>query len=1123
MKKILSVFMALCTVLTTLCIPPAPVTAQSTEMLISEPIDETVTLPVEEEPITLETLAEDCKILQHVDEEAFTAADHAFRLPDLEELDTYVFQNQDGTRSIYYLYENVKFYDEQGNIREKDNTLQRETKGFRITENEFDLLLPHAVTDGVELTYQGYEVKLIPATEGNPTTIQLGTLQDNSVVYESFFGAGTSLAYTPLLSGVKEEIVLEEYLPNRTFSFLLYTDGLFLNNTDGSYILTESKASTEAVLYLGNIVVYDAVGRPSLGNLAVETVKDGTVYALTVSADEDFLADPATVYPVTIDPDITISDANNGSGAIEDTTVFNGTPNLNTGDWVYNTAGYVDETYGAGRILVRLPGLYNSEVYQGLTANRILSATFYITKSSSKVPDYVNLYCCTGTTWGETTATWNNAADNYTNGVNWGTSSVSSSAVSFNITSLVKAWRSGTYSAQAGFMLVNQNETDVSKKFGIYASEHSNTEKRPYFVLTCEPKITINASKLELVIGDRTTLVATTHPAGMAVMWEAGDSNVIGIDSGGNVIARRAGQTTVYAKVTDATGEYTAQCSVYVRIVDGVYRVTNLYSANCLQATGMNILPETTVTQSDQLTIPTQSSDDISALAQLWRFAYIGSGYYSIRPYYKTDMGLFRETSNVFLNTLGTSNASDSVPLEAKWTLAWGTSGYMIKGRGLSIYTLQSEKNLNGTSVSVAPNTGDFECQWRLTRITSLPSGVALYESDNGIPLANGIRAIAVGETKTLTELNITAVAYSPSSASQNITVTVASNATAEGITITGTATGTTTVTVSCTGNSDSLTASFALNVVPLKPGMYFLQNRQNEMFADIEGPDMRSGTEIHQWEFHSASSQRWIFSYVDEGYYTICSANSDNLFYLGVENNSQETDANIVLRTGTPDNGMLWKIVSTSEGAFRLYPKLAESQTTPRALVATTSDDSNGDRLAYGNYVVNTSYRDEWLLSTLENYPNILLGCHVPSTVFIIQCTGSAAQSSEWYPLIQEAAMAWNALAGFTITVSTTTQSPFTCEVGSYDETWYGLNSYSCKTSGEIVKSSIKINAETCADENNPKKSTITHEIGHLLGLADNPPVGDNDSLMNHGRERDIVYQPQPYDVTNVKYIYEN
>ena len=32
------------------------------------------------------------------------------------------------------------------------------------------------------------------------------------MVYDAYFGTGTSLVYTTLLSGVKEEIVLEEYL-----------------------------------------------------------------------------------------------------------------------------------------------------------------------------------------------------------------------------------------------------------------------------------------------------------------------------------------------------------------------------------------------------------------------------------------------------------------------------------------------------------------------------------------------------------------------------------------------------------------------------------------------------------------------------------------------------------------------------------------------------------------------------------------------------------------------------------------------------------------------------------------------------------------------------------------------
>ena len=49
MKRILSVLLAVCTVLTTMCIPPAPVTAQSIETLVSDQIDQAVTLPVFED------------------------------------------------------------------------------------------------------------------------------------------------------------------------------------------------------------------------------------------------------------------------------------------------------------------------------------------------------------------------------------------------------------------------------------------------------------------------------------------------------------------------------------------------------------------------------------------------------------------------------------------------------------------------------------------------------------------------------------------------------------------------------------------------------------------------------------------------------------------------------------------------------------------------------------------------------------------------------------------------------------------------------------------------------------------------------------------------------------------
>ena len=55
---------------------------------------------------------------------------------------------------------------------------------------------------------------------------------------------------------------------------------------------------------------------------------------------------------------------------------------------------------------------------------------------------------------------------------------------------------------------------------------------------------------------------------------------------------------------------------------------------------------------------------------------------------------------------------------------------------------------------------------------------------------------------------------------------------------------------------------------------------------------------------------------------------------------------------------------------------------------------------------------------------------------------------------------------------------------------------------------------------------STIAHEIGHLYWLADNPvesPAGYDVSLMNHGRNRNKIYEPQVFDVSNVKRKYSS
>ena len=421
-------------------------------------------------------ISEESMILKYIDSSQFNAAKHVQRLTELEDLNTYVFANADGTRSIYMMHENVKYVDEDGTVREKDISLESRTGGFGIVQSNVELLIPNNPVQGIDLEYSGFAIKLIPL--GLTNTVSAAQ-SDNSVVYDEAYGENTKLVYTPMLSGVKEDIVLSEYRDNATYSFILETDGLFVYNGDSGYYLADGDKA-EPIFYLGEIVIYDAVGKPAEGTMTVEEVTAGEKYLLTVTADDDFLSDPTTVYPVTIDPSITVSDSTT-TGSIIDSPVFEGYPSRNFGTYVYNRVGTPSEAYGIGRTVVKLSGLTSSNEYQNITANQITNVTFYAKEASGGNTHYINLYPLTSnTTWTESTVTWSNVGS-FNTSVNYGNTMYNNQWTAFNITNLIKAWKNETYSADAGFIMTNENEAN-NKCF--CASEYSTASYRPYVVMT---------------------------------------------------------------------------------------------------------------------------------------------------------------------------------------------------------------------------------------------------------------------------------------------------------------------------------------------------------------------------------------------------------------------------------------------------------------------------------------------------------------------------------------------------------------------------------------------------------------------------------------------------------------
>ncbi len=428
---------------------------------------------------TVEQLTAGTKILDYIDEDVFASNNHVERLEEEETLSSYVFLNNDGTKTVYYTYQEVKYQAEDGTMVEKDISLVNTTNGYTTASNDVGLTLPSNPASGIGISYAGYDVVLTPLGGALRRPAQSN---GTALLYPNYFGEGASLMYTPTLDGVKEDIVLTHYTGINTFSFHLQTNGLNLYLGSNRYYLAKSK-DAEMRIEMGDIVSFDAHGKFSVGTMTAQTVTAGEEYILTLTVDEAFLLDENTTYPVAIDPTLTLEDETYDASGIEDVTIYSGRPNVN-GNWTYLHCGYYDDTYQVARTLIRLPGLYNDNLYRGASPSAIDSAYFYIYEATGTAGQTITLHQNNGSsTWTESSVTWANAEDLAGSRVFASASAVNSTYTEFDITNLLHCWKlEPLLQTFAGFILKSTNETSVDKAF--YSAEYSTTAYRPYVVVT---------------------------------------------------------------------------------------------------------------------------------------------------------------------------------------------------------------------------------------------------------------------------------------------------------------------------------------------------------------------------------------------------------------------------------------------------------------------------------------------------------------------------------------------------------------------------------------------------------------------------------------------------------------
>ncbi len=435
-----------------------------------------------------------------IDEDVITDAEHTVRLRYLETEDNVAaFSNPDGSATMYYFSNPIKYTDIYGNTVDIDNTV--ETFGELTDEYKFKTKSAPATTylpatigmgEDVKVEHNGFSVQIIPMSDrfaaGTTVASELKTGKDSAVLYSNVFGTGRSIKYTTLYNGVKEDIILNSYVANaNSFNFIVKTNGLELAEIDGRYVFRDTLGIP--MFELSPIFVYDSAEVPNStgGTYTVEMIKENDIYALTLTVDETWLS--SATYPVTIDPTVTY----NTDSGIED-AFQHPTNSLSTGS--SNTLIIGNREGSVYRTFIKFPGLT-----EAIGDNIVTDANLYMKCYQYSIPRAFTLemYGITSS-WIENnygpTLPYNVST---VSGIPTGTGSGYNGMTStLNILPFVNAWldadeTASNVSTDNNGILFKMTDADeeINYCYAFYHStEATNADDRPY--------VTISMSSFEL-------------------------------------------------------------------------------------------------------------------------------------------------------------------------------------------------------------------------------------------------------------------------------------------------------------------------------------------------------------------------------------------------------------------------------------------------------------------------------------------------------------------------------------------------------------------------------------------------------------------------------------------------
>ncbi len=235
--------------------------------------------------------------------------------------------------------------------------------------------------------------------------------RDEGVTYDRVLTEGTSIQYSSLVNGIKEDVVLAEYEGVYEFHFLIDTHGLVPDTmkAKGTGIALRDAKTDEAEMFIGQVVAFDAGYEEASDvtdhvsfdhELRLEPTGEEDEYVLTIVADKEFLEDEDTSYPVTIDPTITIRPS-----TLRDTYVNSAYHDANYASAATTMVGYVYAPVGSAHTFVQFDNLKD---FSYINPQNVDSVKYKFNKSSSPLSSMAVDVCYVKNAWEYDAITYSN-------------------------------------------------------------------------------------------------------------------------------------------------------------------------------------------------------------------------------------------------------------------------------------------------------------------------------------------------------------------------------------------------------------------------------------------------------------------------------------------------------------------------------------------------------------------------------------------------------------------------------------------------------------------------------------------------------------------------------------------